>query len=374
VTEAAAPTLEAAAPAVSVIDQGGESGEPSFNDVIDSLVKELPADATSEQLEDGAEKPPAEEKKPETEEEVDEEDGKDDEVDDRRKKALSKDGKLDEEKLSSAFARLRDQERRAKARAQSIDSDKQAILTARAEYDERVNEFKSKYEPLLELATKNPVQYLLKAGWTKQDIADFIVNDEKLPPERLIAEADQRMKTQVEDLDRRQREFEQNQAKEKTQSKAREYENLVDSQVRAMAPKFSLTLKMATVDAGEGGDPLSVMHKAVLNYISSDYKRRVEAGEQNVKALAPRQALEYFESRLERQRAALADEVPGQAGAGKTAAQPGAGQPRPLTNDSSSERSAPLPQSGGEEQDEAVRQKAFDKLLADAERGVFPDE
>jgi hypothetical protein len=44
VTEAAAPTLEAAAPAVSVIDQGGESGEPSFNDVIDSLVKELPAD------------------------------------------------------------------------------------------------------------------------------------------------------------------------------------------------------------------------------------------------------------------------------------------------------------------------------------------
>lgn len=370
-TEAVAPTLEATAPSVAVVDQGGEGGEPSFNDVIDSLVKELPA---GEESEETAKNPPAEEKKPETEAEVDENEGADDETDERRKKALSTDGKLDEEKLGRAFARARDQERRQAARGKALESEKQTILAARSEYETRVKEFNERYEPLLELATKNPVQYLLKAGWNKQQIADFIVNDEKLPPERLIAEADTRVRSQLEDLDRRQREFEEKQLLGTTQAKAREYENLVDSQVRAMAPKFSLTMKMATADAGEGGDPLSVMHKAVLNYISSDYKRRVEAGEQNVKALAPRQALEYFESRLERQRAALADGVPGQAGAGKTAGQPGAGQPRPLTNDSSSERSAPPPSTGNDEQDEAARQKAFNKLLADAERGVFPDE
>jgi len=358
----ATPTLEAPAPPVVTLD--GE-GDVSMNDLIDNLVKEQNGEPGGETPGDEGAKPAP---KAETEEEVDEDDGIDDEHDEKRKKALSKEGKLEEERLEKAFIKLRQQERRGKERAIANENDKKAIIAARQEYDQRVQQFNAEYQPLLKLARENPIEFLAKAGWDKAKVADWIVNDNKLPPERLIAEADQRMREQTEALDRRQTEFEERQAQAQLQGKAREYEATVFSQVSHMASsgEYPLTLAMAKVDAGENGDVNQTIAAAVKNYCAKVYK---ETG----KALAPVAAMRYFEQRLARQKEALGGGAPAQGGAGKTAGQPGAGQPRLLTNNDTSERNATSHTVATGDDDDDSRWKAVDKLLADANRGVFPE-
>lgn len=345
---------EAAAVVETPVTEGTGGAEPSLDDVIAAAQAEIGMETPAET--------PAEPAQP-------------DPVDAKRKEELSKDGTLSAEKLSAAFAKLRAQERRSKARAQELEAQKQAILRAREEVDGRVKEA----TPLLELAKTNPTEYLLKSGWTRQQIADFIVSDGKIPTERLVAEADERIRKQLEEvdgrqkeIDRRQREFEERVAREKTQGAAREYESLVYQQVQGSAAQFPLVMAQAALDAEETGDadPARTVQKAVLNYVSRHYKQQVEQGVEHPKALAPRDALAYFEKRLERQKQVLAGGVPGQAGAGKAASNPGAGQPRALTNGATSERGVtPLPNGD----DEEARQLAVEKLLADADRGVYPD-
>src|SRR6185436_10897886 len=211
----AGPSTETAAPAAAETVTE-TTAEPSIDDVIAAAMNDLPA------------------------EEKQAEPAKPDPVDEKRKADLSKDGKLDEGKLSAAFAKVREQERRAKARAQQLEADRQAILA---------------------LAKSNPIEYLKKQGWTKQQIADFIINDEKLTPEHLVADMDARVKAQLEDLDRRQREFAENVEKQRVQAKAAEYESLVLTQISTQIDAYPLTKRMAS-------RPGEDLHKATLNYLA----------------------------------------------------------------------------------------------------------
>src|SRR6185436_2406702 len=300
----AGPSTETAAPAAAETVTE-TTAEPSIDDVIAAAMNDLPA------------------------EEKQAEPAKPDPVDEKRKADLSKDGKLDEGKLSAAFAKVREQERRAKARAQQLEADRQAILAARKEVDDA----RAQEEPIRALAKSNPIEYLKKQGWTKQQIADFIINDEKLTPEHLVADMDARVKAQLEDLDRRQREFAENVEKQRVQAKAAEYESLVLTQISTQIDAYPLTKRMAS-------RPGEDLHKATLNYLARVYR---DEG----KALAPKDALEYFENRFREERDALSD-PPGQAGTVPTG-KPGAGQPRALTNGDTSERGVnPLPEDSDE--------------------------
>lgn len=321
--------VEAVAPVPAPAPEatGEATAELNMDDVIAAAMGELPP-----VTEDAASSPPVAT-----------------ETDEKRKEALSTDGKLSEEKLSRAFAKVREQERRAKNRAQAIEADRQAILAARKEVDD----VRGAYEPLRELATKNPVEFLMKSGWTKQQVADFILNDDKLPPERLIAESDKRISEKLEQLDRREREFSEKMESERVQGKAREYEHLVLTQIQSNLDQYPLTKRMSS-------RPGENIHKATLNYIGRIFK---ETG----KALAPRDALVYFEKRFTEERDALLGDSHGQAVAGQTASKPGAGQPRALTNSATAERGVKPPI------DAADVEAQVDKLIADAERGIFPD-
>jgi hypothetical protein len=346
-----------------------DSDGTSIDDVVGSLLKEMPEVSEGE----GEAKPApgaadeAPEGKPEPE--TSEDDGLDDDGDEKRKKALSdKEGKLDEERLERAFIKLRSQERRAKERGAALESQKGLILKGREELDQRVKAFNEEYEPLLSLAKQNPKEFLLKVGWNRDEIAAFILNDDKIPTERLIAETDERLNRKAKELEERQAAFEASQQSEKLKEKARSFESVVSAQISELSASgaFPLALKMAELDAAElKSDPHTVLASAVKNYLAKVYK---EEG----KALAPKAAMEYFEKRLAARKAVYSDGAPAQGGAGK-AAQPGAGQPRLLSNADTSQRGSTGARPAQDLDDDDSRWAAVDKLLEDANRGVFPE-
>lgn len=197
----------------------------------------------------------------------------------------------------------------------------------------------------------DPIAYLNAAGWTKDKIIEFIQSDGKVDPEILIKQLGEKHQRELEELRaERQREHEAL-THERT---ARELENLksqLDTEVSTMVKEddFKL-LQRFTAKKGEAG-----VQKRVRDIIAEVWNKKKQV-------LDPRDVLVYLENELAEIQ--LGD-APGQLPAVQSA-KAAAAEPRPITNQSTSQRTV-IPSNYDEEDPEARRERAQKILRGEIE-------
>lgn len=197
----------------------------------------------------------------------------------------------------------------------------------------------------------DPIAYLSAMGWSKDRIVEFIQSDGKVDPEILIKQLGDKHQRELEEL-RAERQREQEALK--NERTARELENLksqLDSEVSAMVKEddFKL-LQRFTAKKGEAG-----VQKRVRDIIAEVWNKKKEV-------VDPRDVLVYLENELAEIQ--LGD-APGQLPAVQSA-KAAAAEPRPITNQSTSQRTV-IPSNYDEEDPEARRERAQKILRGEIE-------
>lgn len=219
----------------------------------------------------------------------------------------------DETEVSRRFAKVHAQEKRLKERQQAFLQEQEAFKAARAEVDE--------YRTL---AKSDPVKLLERAGWTKDQVIEWIRSDGKIEPEKLIKDLDERYKSEIQKLkeerEAEKRAFEQ----EKRAREVKQVEQMLTDEVSSLlgAGKYPILASIVTGDAEE---------RASLDQRVREITMQV--WQKTQKAVEPHEVLEYLEGRW----AKTVSRLPGQAPAVKSAP-PVAVEPKPMTNGASSER------------------------------------
>lgn len=327
----------AATPAVVVSEAPGVETSGGESEVFDRDA------AMREAFNDNSTPEPAVEAQTKTDEQLTEEQLEQQRSDTRRKKLSDDEGKLSQDKLDGAFAKLTAEGRRHKARLAEFNTQKTQFETAKAQYDaavnaaaERVTAQEKEFADLKEQAKSSPLGVLEKLGWDVKRLVSFIQNDGKHTPETQIEdtrrEYDQRIAAQQKKLE----ELENGIRERSFKSAAADYQTKATKQITELMPKYPLagTYDLAT----------EIVPK-VLQNITHIYREGGELG--GVKypkgtALDPKAVLDHFEAQ-EAKALARHGFRPGQAGTAASAAQPGAVQPKTLSNKDTSSRAVKPP-------------------------------
>lgn len=219
-----------------------------------------------------------------------------------------------ETELSKKFAKVHAQETRLKEK-------QKAFLAEQDAWKPRVQELEQKEQ----LAKADPVAFLERAGWTKDQIIEWIRSDGKIEPEKLIKDLDSKYQQEIQRM-REEREAEKQAfEQEKRQREVSKVEQMLTDEVshHLGTGKYPILASIVNGDAEERG---SLDHK--VREITMQIWKKTQ------KAVEPHEVLEYLEGRWAKTVARL----PGQAPAVKSAT-PVAVEPRPITNSATAERS-----------------------------------
>jgi hypothetical protein len=293
---------------------------------------EEPATPEPDTEEETAEKPEAkpEEAKP---------DDEDDKTKKRREKLSDEEGKLKQDKLDAAFAKLTAEGRRLRSKVEAFKAEKATFDTAKAQYDsaveqaaQRVMQQEQEFNTRKDRARKEPLAAFEELGWTVEKLVKFIQNDGKHTPEDLIEKTRSEYDQRIQEQEARLEELNNSIKKGRFEQAAKSYETRAVETMRELLPKYELVSKF---------DLQTEIAPKVLQNIAHIYREGgVIDGVQYPKgtALDPKTILDYFEKQ---ESAALSRYGfrPGQAGATASVAKPGAAQPKPLSNADTSSRS-----------------------------------
>jgi hypothetical protein len=281
----------------------------------------------------------------------------------RRKKLSDDKGKLDQDKLDNAFAKLTAEGKRLRAKAEAHKAERAQFDEAKARYDaainqaaERVNAKEAAQLKFDEEMKTSPLGALERAGWTVEKLVKWIQNDGKSTPEDMIestrADYDKRFTEQQAKL----AELEANIQKRQFEAVARSYQEKATRQMAELMPQYELVSKY---------DLQTEVAPKILQKLTHIYR---EGGELNdVKypkgtALDPKVVLDHFEAQEAKQLARFGFR-PGQAGAANSAAKPGASQPKALSNSDTSSRSVKPPSDDDGEFDREAAWREVQRVL-----------
>lgn len=218
-----------------------------------------------------------------------------------------------ETEISKRFAKVHAQEKRLSERQKAFLAEQEAFKSARAE----VEEFRS-------LAKSDPVKLLEQAGWTKDQIIDWIRSDGKIEPEKLIKDLDSKYQQEIQRM-REEREAEKAALEsERRQRDVQKVEQMLVDEVshHLGSGRFPILASITQGDAEERGS-LDQRVKEITLQVFQKTKKAVE----------PHEVLEYLEGRW----AKTVSRLPGQAPAVKSAS-PVAVEPKPITNEATASR------------------------------------
>lgn len=235
------------------------------------------------------------------------------------------------EKLSGAFAKLTAQDRRLKARAAEHKADVQKFEAEKQSFEAERQNFQAEregFQAQLGKAKQSVEECLKLGGWSMDDVANWILNDGKVPTEKLIRDMEESTKAELEKL-----------RKEKEEARAQFEREQTELEQR----RFDTNLQTHLVDAVKGYKYLSRLpmdtevFPGVKKYLLTEYQK-------GNKGVAVEDALRYFEQRLSDMAATLGvAAVPESEGAVKSAqpaaAKPETPKPAPITNRDASLRS-----------------------------------
>ncbi len=335
---AAVPTLgslvtgaEPAAPPVTPEPSGADAGgEDPVTEARRKAREVLFSDKEPEEATGGEEEKPAAEAKPE-----------------EKKPEEAKPEDKDEIALSKKWAKFHAQEKRLVERQKKFAEEQRSLETTRTE----IESLRSKLAER-EAQMNDPVAFLASAGWTKDQIVQWIQSDGKVEPEILIKQLSEKHQKEMEEL-RAEREREREELKrERTKRELDRVGAELDSEVSTMLkgdPEFGLLQKFVA-KKGEAG-----VQKRVKDIIAKVWGEKQQV-------VDPRDVLVYLERELAEIQ--LSDPSPGQAPAVKTA-NPVAVEPKPITNQATSQRTV-VPQ---EEEDTLEGWRARSRAIL---RGEIP--
>lgn len=313
-------------------DGGGDSGDEGGFDrgaalervnaqMRDARAKEEPAAEADEPV--AAE--PADDTK--TEEQLEKE-----RLDAKRKKLSDPEGKLSQDKLDNAFAKLTAEGRRLRSRAEEHKANVASFEAAKAQYDaaiethaQRVQARDKEHDDFLARMKKDPLGALEKSGWTVEKLVAWIQNDGKHTPESLIEDTRSKYDTEIAELKKQQQELQEGIKKSRFESAAGEYQAKAIKTMEGLMPSYEFISKY---------DLKTEVAPKVLQNIAYIYREGGKVGDKTYPkgtALDPKVVLDYFEAQTAKEVSRFGVR-PGQAGAASSAAKPGAGQPKTLSN------------------------------------------
>lgn len=326
-------------PEISVFDPGAPGGDSDGGDeggfdrqaALDAVGAQL-RDAKTEAGETETEtEPAATETKPGDEAKTDEQLEKE-RLDAKRKKLSDPEGKLSQDKLDNAFAKLTAEGRRLRTKAEEHKANVASFEAAKAQYDaaieqhaQRVQARDKEHDDFLARMKKDPLGALEKSGWTVEKLVAWIQNDGKHTPESLIEETRSKYDTEIEALRKENEEIKNGLKKSRFESAAAQYEAKATATMEALMPSYEYISKY---------DLKTEVAPKVLQNIAYIYREGGNVGDKHYPkgtALDPKVILDYFEAQTAKEVSRFGVR-PGQAGAANRAANPGAVQPKTLSN------------------------------------------
>lgn len=250
----------------------------------------------------------------------------------------------DETDLSRGFAKLHAQEKRLDAKRAEFTQQQEAFKRQSEEFQAKAKD--------IELAYSDPVQFLAKAGWSKDQIIKWIQSDGKVEPEILIKQLSDKHQQEMEAL-RKERERE----REELEGTRRQRElERVDSELSAeVRTLYSSDAELSLLNqlAQKSPKQAKLIDSRVKQIISEVWKKSQQA-------VDPRDALLYLQQELTELQLG-----PGQAPV-VTSTNPAAVEPRPITNSATSQRTV-RPTQYDESDPEARRARAAAILAGEIE-------
>lgn len=244
----------------------------------------------------------------------------------RRKTLQDKEGKLDDEQVSNAFAKLHAQEKRFKARVSEHIASESAFKAEREAYQNERAAFEKDRDAWKSYAKRSPLHALEQAGWTWQQLTQYVSANGAIPPEKLVSDAQQASSESEKKLLARIDELEKRNSSFQDKFHADQYTARKTSELRT------------GLDAGAYPLIKDYMQRGVFTF-----EKLVERSMQNIanvwqnqqRQVDVKELLDYYEADLAEHRRVHGG-VPAQAGAEKTAEDPEA--VKPVTNDATAER------------------------------------
>ena len=252
---------------------------------------------------------------------------------------------------SKKWAKLRAQEDRLVKRQKEFAEEQKS-------WGERTKAIEAREAAIAEreALVNDPLALLNKAGWTKEKIVDWIQSDGKVDPELLIKQISENHQKQIEEL---KAERERERVELENAKRQREFQRVEGELYAEVSAVLKSDQELPSLQKLLQKRP---QQEAFLQRRVGEIIRTVWQAKQEV--VAPRDALLYLESEL----AAIQLADPGPAPAARPA-NPAAVEPRPITNQATSQRSV-QPLSNYDESDPEARRARARAVLS----GELPEE
>jgi hypothetical protein len=329
---AASPAALESAGASVLIEPSNDTGDDGGFDADSARA------AAAEMLRGGDEAPPEAPEKP-VDEKTTEELSEEERLAARKQKLSDEKGKLSQDKLDNAFAKLTAEGKRLRAKVEAHKAERATFETAKAQYDaaiekaaERVNGQEKEWNDFREQAKTSPLTVLEKLGWSVPKLIKFIENDGKHTPEDQLAETKTTYDKRFEELQRELESTKSSLKQREFKTAASQYEANATAKMAELMPKYEYISKY---------DLKTEVAPKVLQNIAHIYREGGQVGDKTYPkgtALDPQVILDYFEAQTAKEVSRFGVR-PGQAGAANSAAKPGAAQPKTLSNADTSSRS-----------------------------------
>jgi hypothetical protein len=235
--------------------------------------------------------------------------------------------------ISRRYAKVDAQEKRLKEHRKEFETEKNTFTT------ERESLLKEKQE--LESVKNNPIDFLSKAGWSKEKIVEWIQGDGRVDPEILVKQLDEKHQRELAELraerQREKDEFETEQEGRRRQRDLQRVEGELNTEVKSLVMTDAELGVLKRLIDKKPEKFEAFVQKRVGAIIAEVWTKTLNKGEHEGtgrgEVVDPRDALLY----LQRELAELQLDSPGQVPAVKSA-NPAAVEPTPITNHATSQR------------------------------------
>lgn len=222
--------------------------------------------------------------------------------------------------LSRGFSRLSAQEKRLKERQREFLAEQESFKKQREEYEAR-----TKFD-------NDPIAFLEKQGWSKDKIVEWIKGDGKVDPEILYKQLAEQSKKQIDDL-RAEREQERRELESQRQQRRKdETEYQIGEKSLKLTredPELGDLKRLAEKNPGKF-EPF--IKRRVGEIMRQVWEKTYDPQTRQGTLVDERDALVYLQSELAELQLGPAQ------GPAVQSAKPGAVEPRPITNQASSQR------------------------------------
>lgn len=315
----------ASADAIEPIVTEADDGTPFDVEAARARALKLQHGDDGEDKPEEAKKPPEPKAEPESVGDGDEEESKK-----ARAELMDKDGKLDNDKLERAFASLTKQEKRLRKREGELRDGRKGFELQQAQHKESLaalEQEREQFRTRRERAKKNPLSALEELGWTYEQVVKYVVDDGKVPPEKLVRDIEEATKTRLDELKREKDELQADVEKHRTIQAGTDYERRLRANVAELHSAYKYVSKW----------PVSEVQDAVLQIQVQHYEENARNPQGKQKTIDSKEILDILENR----QAEIVNRLGLESGqAGAATQKPEAGKSKPLTNDATAVRAS----------------------------------